>query len=187
MISLSKDYVIDLGCGVESKIAWLLQNGNKVLATDYSDVAIEIATKEFSDELANKRLILMRFDMAKMFPIEENFTDIIIADLSLHYFTKDVTIKILNEIRRVLKYNGNLFFRVDSTKDFYFKPTAENLIEENFIYAKNYKKRFFDEASIFAFFQKFSIEDLKEETVSIYGDRYNSSKTLFRGHVRNRK
>lgn len=59
LIDTSKDFVIDLGCGVESKIEWLIKNGNKVLAVDYSDVAIESAEKEFPEDIRNGNLKLI--------------------------------------------------------------------------------------------------------------------------------
>ena len=41
---------------------------------------------------------------------ENNYTDLIIADLSLHYFSDKDTKRIIKEIKRVLKPNGYLFF-----------------------------------------------------------------------------
>ena len=35
------------------------------------------------------------------FPFKDNYTSMIVADLSLHYFKKDDTIRIINEIKRV--------------------------------------------------------------------------------------
>lgn len=55
--------------------------------------------------------------MTKGLPFDDNFTDIIISDLSMHYFTKQKTCEILKEMKRVLKPNGILLFRVNSVKD----------------------------------------------------------------------
>lgn len=55
--------------------------------------------------------------MTKGLPFEDNLTDIIISDLSLHYFTEQKTFEILDEIKRVLKPNGLLFFRVNLIND----------------------------------------------------------------------
>ena len=55
--------------------------------------------------------------MTKGLPFADNFTDLMICDLNLHYFTEKTTFEILQEIKRVLKPGGILLFRVNSTKD----------------------------------------------------------------------
>ena len=48
--------------------------------------------------------------MLNEFPFEDNSTDLVIADLSLHYFKEKDTNRIISEIKRILKLNGYLFF-----------------------------------------------------------------------------
>lgn len=79
--------IVDLGCGLGNNLSYLTQKGKEVLACDYSDIAIETIQKDFP----NVKTKL--FDMTQKFPIEDNFTEIVIADLSIHYFTKEVTIR----------------------------------------------------------------------------------------------
>lgn len=55
--------------------------------------------------------------MTRGLPFENNFTDLIICDLSLHYFREKTTFEILEEIKRVLKPDGILLFKVNSVKD----------------------------------------------------------------------
>jgi len=183
LINNTDDYIIDLGCGTESKIKYLLERGKKVLACDYADLAINLAKERFKDSVESGKLILKQFDMTYPFQIDENYTDLIIADLSLHYFNKSTTIDILKEIKRVLKPNGNLLFRVNSVKDESYNPNLDKKIEHNFYFAKGYEKRFFDMEDIRYFFQDFKIEDVQEETII----RYGKSKVLFIGNVKNKK
>ena len=42
------------------------------------------------------------FDMLEGFPFANSSTDLVIADLCLHYFSKNDTIKILKDIKRIL-------------------------------------------------------------------------------------
>ena len=48
--------------------------------------------------------------MSKGLPFADNLTNIIISDLSLHYFTEQKTFEILEEIKRVLKPNRSIAF-----------------------------------------------------------------------------
>ena len=47
--------------------------------------------------------------MLEKFPFLDNSKDLIIADLSLHYFSSEDTIHIMREIKRVLKPKGLLW------------------------------------------------------------------------------
>lgn len=155
---------MDLGCGLGNNTLFLLEKGKEVLACDYSDVAIETIQKEMPK--AQTKL----FDMTKKFPIEDAFTDIVIADLSIHYFTKEVTKKVIAEIRRILKPNGIFLFRVNSVKDSNF-IARENQMEDEFFWEEREQrsKRCFDEESIREFFADWKIEKVKEEIMLRYG------------------
>lgn len=182
IIERSDDYIIDLGCGTENKIKYLLEKGKKVLASDYSETALKIAEDQFKENITKGDLLLSQFDMTGKFPIETDFTNLIIADLSLHYFNESTTIDILKEVRRVLKKDGNLLFRVNSIKELNYNPNTDKELEKNFYYSQGYEKRFFDLDDINYFFKDFKIEDLKEESL----ERYGRTKVLFKGNVKNK-
>ncbi len=156
--------IVDLGCGLGNNILFLLEKGKRVLACDYSDVAIETIKKEMPK--AQTKL----FDMTEKFPIEDDFTDVVIADLSIHYFTKDVTKGVIEEIKRILKPNGIFLFRVNSTKDSNF-ISRQNKMEDEFFWEEREQKskRCFDEKSIGEFFAEWKIEKVKKETMLRYG------------------
>lgn len=138
--------------------------------------AIENIKKNFP-ELPNAKC----FDMTKGLPFENNYTDIIICDLSLHYFTKQVTFQILNEIKRVLKSNGLLFFRVNSTKDVNHGAGKGKEIEPHLYETDDGRyKRFFDEQDIKKFFFNWETLYLHEEIMG----RYDLEKVLWKGAVK---
>lgn len=159
-----KTPIVDLGCGLGNDTLYLIEKGKEVLACDYSDIAIETIQKDFPDV---KTKI---FDMTKQFPIEDNFTDIVIADLSIHYFTKEVTKRVIAEIKRILKPNGIFLFRVNSINDTNF-ISKQNQMEEDFYWEESQKrsKRCFSEESIREFFGSWKIEKIQEETMLRYG------------------
>lgn len=157
--------IIDLGCGCGNDTLYLIERGKKVIPCDYSKNAIHNIEKNFPEvEKA------YRFDMSRGLPFEDNLTDIIISDLSLHYFTKEKTSKILQEIKRVLKPNGLLIFRVNSVKDVNHL-TGQGTEIEHHLYKTNdgRYKRFFDEEDINRFFSDWKSLYIHEEIMGRYG------------------
>lgn len=157
--------IVDLGCGLGNNTIYLLQKGKDVLACDYSEVAIETIKKEIPK--AKTKL----FDMSQGFPIEDNYTNIVIADLCIHYFTEEVTKYVINEIKRILKPNGVLLFRVNSVNDRHFLSDT-SIIDQNFVWQSKSKKskRVFDKKSITEFFADWKIEKVQEEKMLRYED-----------------
>ena len=85
ILNSCKTKVLDLGCGAGNNSLYLLKHGFKVIAVDYSDVALKIV----NDKLKDVETILT--DISNPLPFEDNSFDLVIADLSLHYFNKETT------------------------------------------------------------------------------------------------
>lgn len=164
--------IIDLGCGNGNNSRYLAQKGKTVIACDYIQEALNLI-KENMPEVAST----LCFDMRDGLPFDDNFTSIIIADLSLQYFTEGDTIRLLSEIRRVLKPNGILLFRVNSTNDIYNGSRDGNEISYHYRLTKEGNKRFFDKQDLQKFFSMFSSLHAKEETMT---ERYEKPKVLWR-------
>lgn len=163
IISNIETEIIDLGCGVTgNNTLYLLEKGKKVISCDFAEEALN-GVKNIK---GSKTLM---FDMLEVFPFEDNSTDLVIADLSLHYFKEKDTNRIINEIKRILKPNGYLFFRLNSTNSTEYKKIVEKKekeIESNLFFSKNIEKRFFNENEINKFFKDFKMILLKEENMS---------------------
>lgn len=174
-IEKCKTPIVDLGCGLGNNTDYLIQKGKEVLACDYSKVAIETIQREMPKAKTSL------FDMTQKFPIEDNFTDVVIADLCLHYFDKKITEDIIREIKRVLKPNGILLFRVNSINDVNYLSDACTMAED-FVWTPKSKKsrRLFNEQSIREFFADWKIEKIKEEKLF----RYDPEKILWNCAVR---
>lgn len=175
-----KYVIIDLGCGVTgNNTIYLLDKNKSVISCDFSEVALNEVQK-----IQGAKTCL--FDMTNDFPFEDNFTDLIIADLSLHYFRDDITRKILQEIKRVLKPNGYLFFRVNSTtssecKSLILKNAQQ--IESNLFYNNDMEKRFFSEEDLDNYFSNWKWLCKREENMT----RWSPDKIIWKGAVQNIK
>ena len=171
--------VIDLGCGDGSDTLYLLNKGKKVVPCDGSINAIHNIRNNFP-EINNA----ICFDMLDSFPFANSDTDLIVADLSLHYFTREDTIKILKEIKRVLKNRGHLLFRVNSVNDLNHGAGQGVEIEPNLYMTSDGRyKRFFSSSDIYQIFNIFDITYLREEPMK----RYKLEKQTFIGRARSIK
>lgn len=171
--------IIDLGCGSGNDTKYLIEKGKNVIPCDYSEKAIENIRKNFPEIEKTEY-----FDMTKGLPFTENFTDIIISDLSLHYFSEQTTHKIIEDMQRVLKPNGLLIFRVNSINDINHGAGEGIEIEHHFFKTEDGRtKRFFDREDIQKFFDRWDILYMKQETMN----RYEKTKELWRCVVKNNK
>jgi SAM-dependent methyltransferase len=154
--------VIDLGCGSGNNTLYLYEKGYQVISCDFAEAALQRLSHFISNPVT--RL----FDLRSRFPFEDCAAKIVVADLCLHYFSEADTMGILAEIRRILTEDGWLFARFNSVKDIHY-GAGEGTAIESFYYEKNgSRKRFFDEASLRAFFAEWKIKTLHECEVTRY-------------------
>lgn len=154
--------ILDLGCGLGNNSLYLKRLNKEVVAVDYSKVALDFVSKNTSG------IETLELDISKKLPFNDNEFELIIADLSLHYFDSDTTIEIMKEIKRILKYDGILLARVNSTKDINFGSNKGVKLEENFYFVNGYNKRFFDFCDIFYYFEIVGKLNYKETEMNRY-------------------
>jgi ubiquinone/menaquinone biosynthesis C-methylase UbiE len=153
----SKDIpIIDLGCGFGNDTLYLTERGYQVISCDYSIEALN--RLKFFIEKPNIR----QFNMVDGLPFDDNTVSVLIADLSIHYFSWENTKKIINEISRVLMYEGYFICRVNSTKDSNHGAGQGDEIEENFINFNGKLKRFFDRKQLLLLFDGWKIINICE-------------------------
>ena len=171
-ISLFKkeDLFIELGCGRAYCSRYLLENNfENVIACDFSNEVIKIINKEAPN------LKTMIFDMSEQLPFADNSVDVIISDLSLHYFDLKKTQCILGEIYRVLKVGGYVIARVNSSNDKSHIPNNCKELEKNYFWDGNIYKKFFEKEDFDILFKNFKIYTLEEKIM----DRYEKTKILW--------
>ena len=156
--------VIDLGCGDGNDTIYLLNKGKQVVPCDGSINAVLNMRHNFPEVKES-----ICFDMLTVFPFANSSIDLMVADLSLHYFTREDTIKILKEIRRVLANRGHLLFRVNSMNDVNHGAGQGIEIEPHLYMTEDGRyKRFFGSADIYEIFNMFDIKYVREETMKRY-------------------
>ena len=172
IVTNCKTPILDLGCGSGNNTLYLINKNKKVVAADLSSNAIENIKKNFP-EISDAKC----FNMLDGMPFEDNSFEVIIADLSLHYFKKEDTEKVINELKRILTTNGHLIIRVNSINDVNHGAGQGLEIEKHLFQTQDGRlKRFFDEEDIREFFKDFKIIYLNEEIMT----RYKLEKRLYR-------
>lgn len=161
---------VELGCGRAYSSKYILSKGFKdVIACDFSEEAIKIINTEMPN------LKTMLFDMSQGLPFKDDTKNVIIADLSLHYFNESTTKFLFNEIYRVLTPDGYLIARVNSLNDKEHIPVNAEEIENNFYYDGKIYKRFFGKDDFDVLLRDFEICNLEEKDMS----RYEKPKILW--------
>ena len=155
--------VLDLGCGTGEYSKYLMDKGYDVISADISDIALS-KVKEF-----NKNTI--ELDMRNPLPFDDNLFDIIIANLSIHYFSDIETKHLINEIYRVLKYNGIFIGTVNSIKALEFIKEHAIEIENHYYQSYERKIRLFDLEDMDYYFNMFNKLVVKEETKTRFNNR----------------
>lgn len=154
--------IIDLGCGSGVDTIELSKHNIRVLSCDISNSALLQLKKHLPDAE------VLCFNMAQGLPFESESIDVIISDLSLHYFDLQTTKKIGLDIYRVLRSKGMLLSRVNSIDEYIFQQNDTKL-EENYYFTKGYNRRYFSIEDINEIFGPiFSIRSISESTSNKY-------------------
>lgn len=141
------------------------QDGIYFAAQGFDVVSTDLEVTSLNKNVSNiKNITVSQLDLRDPLPYNAESFDIVYAHLSLHYFNKQTTKRIFEDIHKVLKPNGVLAFLVNSTDDPEYDTGGK--IEENYFEIDGAQKRFFDTKSAESFAGKFSVivADNKGET-----------------------
>ena len=168
---------LDLGCGIGADTLYLIERGYKVISVDYSKEAIN---NILSNIKGSEAKIL---DMNEKFTFENNSFNLIIADISLHYFNEEKTKNIMNEIKRILNKNGLLICRVSSINDKYYGAGSGTEIEKRFYDHGSYAQRYFNEDDLNKFFSIIGKFTFIEKAMTRKESYYSMPKMLYQVRV----
>ena len=86
----SEREVLELGCGSGRDTKYLADRGFQVVAVDVAEDALETCARHVPTARP------LRHDIAQPLPFTDESYPVIIASLSLHYFSRQQTLSILN-------------------------------------------------------------------------------------------
>lgn len=160
---------VDLGCGIGQDTKWLIDNGFDVISCDISNIALE----KLKELIQNSKTL--QIDMRETLPFKENSINLVNADLSIHYFCMKDTIRIFNEINRILTPNGILIGRVNSDKNEGYIREETKIIEDNYYYDFEKYFRLFNKEQFDILSENWKTIVLNEDIIT----RVNKKKVLW--------
>ena len=134
--------VLEIGCGTGLDTLTLANAGASVVAFDQSPQAVAKAR-----ERAPKADITCQ-DVRDPFPSLGLRVGVVIASLSLHYFSWSETQSLFARVHDQLRRGGLFLCRLNSTNDHNHGASGHPKIEPNYFLVDGLPKRFFDRASI---------------------------------------
>ena len=135
--------VLELAAGQGQDSRFLAKQGYKVTCTDRSDFGLAEARRKA--DIDGVHIHFMKVDLAKSLPFADGRFDVVYAHMGLHYFTKEYTRDLFEEISRVLKPGGIFAGIFNTNKDPEIIANGLEKIEDNYYYEKEtgLKKRYF--------------------------------------------
>jgi trans-aconitate methyltransferase len=138
--------VLELGCGGGRDTASLLAHGLSVIALDRSPEALAQARRAAPQAQFHCQ------DLQAPFPATPGASGVVLASLSLHYFSWPDTVALLQRIHAQLGSGGLLLCRLNSTQDVHYGATGHAEIAPHYYRVDGAAKRFFDAADVQALF-----------------------------------
>ncbi|MBN2738848.1 MAG: class I SAM-dependent methyltransferase [Spirochaetales bacterium] len=123
-------------------------NPADIYGCDFSETALTLASQKKSG------INLFFHDISEPFEFDNAYFSVIVADLCLHYFTRRVTQRIIDELFRLLGAGGKIFLRVNMVGDFDSCFGQGDEIEENVFQNNENIKAFFSPESLCGYFKQ---------------------------------
>jgi ubiquinone/menaquinone biosynthesis C-methylase UbiE len=107
--------IVELGGGTGADAVYFLQNGHSVVILDISDFALKVAQDRAKEHNLQGKLAVKKVDFGlHQLPIKDGSVDIAYSRISLHYFEASHTVKLFQDIYKMLKPNGKAFLTFKS-------------------------------------------------------------------------
>lgn len=122
--------ILELAAGQGQDSRYLATRGYEVFCTDISDYGLQEAERKAKNEKLD--ITFKKVDLSEPLPFEDNEFDVVYSHLGLHYFVKDYTRQLFQEIHRILKKGGILAALFNTPDDPELKGEGFEKIEDNY-------------------------------------------------------
>lgn len=135
--------LLEIGVGTGPNLCeYSVLRESDIYASDISENAVKIASKRIPG------INYIVHNSENRFDFVDNYFDLIISDLSLHYFSLETTSSILRELSRILRPNGKIILRVNSVDDTNHGYGVGKELEKDTFLSNGQIKRYFTEDSL---------------------------------------
>lgn len=157
---------LDIGCGHGHNVRLLTDRGIEATAIDFSEHALELCRRTAPGAKA------LWADVREPLPFPLHSFEIVVADLSLHYFRLEATGRTVAEIARCLVESGLFLGRFNSVKDRHYGADSGAVPgdDPNLRLVAGQQKRFFTRACLEGLFTSpWEIVQLEEKETTRFG------------------
>ena len=110
--------IAEIGGGAGEDAMYFLRKGHSVIFLDISPEAIKVAQEKAKSENLQSKIVFKQMDYGfERFPVKDSSVDVVYSRMSLHYFDREHTIRLLADIYRVLKVGGTAYLSFKSPED----------------------------------------------------------------------
>lgn len=139
--------ICDVGGSTGVDSLYFMQKGHSVKLLDISDVGLQRATEKAREQGVEEKLETYQVDLSEAsIPLDNNSVDVVYSRLATHYFTKEKTQAIVQELHRILKQGGRAYLAVKSPEDevelAFLKETAAEIEDSVYDDKGQIKSRF---------------------------------------------
>lgn len=110
--------ILDLAGGAGFDTIYFLKKDHQVILCDIANNNLGKAQERIKNNKLNNNCQFLQLDLSVgKIPLGNKSVNVVYSRLGLHYFNKDITTKLLKEIYRILKEDGQAFIVVKSPQD----------------------------------------------------------------------
>jgi SAM-dependent methyltransferase len=160
-------HILDLGCGQGHDSIRLARAGFQVTGVDVSENAIRLARERAEVEHLNIDFRQMDISLGLGF-VDSSF-EVVLANLSLHYFSLERTTFVLQEIKRILEPEGVLCLHVNSREEGEKRRAQGSIISELepgfFLEQGGVTRRYFGQVDLESLLENWEILNLEKRVL----------------------